>query len=208
MKLAERIQNLRKIKGLSQEDLAGEIGVSRQAVSKWESGQSTPDLDKIILLSDFFGVSTDYLLKGGEASPSPPATASQGSEKPNGSVFVIVGTLVNLSGLCLGSASWYEYQNVLSVAVELILMLVGCTVFAIGMHVCAPGSKAAAQMRFGRINIWIVSFPILSIFSNFLFGWGMIAPYPLDGIFVFVVLYPVVCIGCTHLLQKSIKSRS
>ncbi|MDE6625963.1 MAG: helix-turn-helix domain-containing protein [Lachnospiraceae bacterium] len=64
MNVADRIQNLRKIKGISQEQLAEAIGVSRQAVSKWESEQSTPDLEKIVLMSDFFDVTTDYLLKG------------------------------------------------------------------------------------------------------------------------------------------------
>ena len=64
MNVADRIQSLRKIKGISQEQLAEAIGVSRQAVSKWESEQSTPDLEKIILMSDFFDVTTDYLLKG------------------------------------------------------------------------------------------------------------------------------------------------
>lgn len=66
MKLSDRIQYLRKSRGMSQEELAEKIGVSRQAVSKWESEQSMPDLDKVILLSDFFGVTTDYLLKGTE----------------------------------------------------------------------------------------------------------------------------------------------
>ena len=50
MNIADRIQTLRKTKGLSQEQLADEIGVSRQAVSKWESEQTTPDLEKIILM--------------------------------------------------------------------------------------------------------------------------------------------------------------
>mgnify|MGYP001852682772 CR=1 FL=1 len=54
MKLSERIQHLRKSRGMSQEELAEKIGVSRQAVSKWESEQSMPDLEKVILLSDFF----------------------------------------------------------------------------------------------------------------------------------------------------------
>ena len=64
MNMADRIQYLRKAKGISQEELADKVGVSRQAVSKWESEQSTPDLEKIIILSDFFGVTTDYILKG------------------------------------------------------------------------------------------------------------------------------------------------
>ena len=49
---------------MSQEELADAAGVSRQAVSKWESEQSVPDLDKVIILSDIFDVTTDYLLKG------------------------------------------------------------------------------------------------------------------------------------------------
>ncbi|WP_232500748.1 helix-turn-helix transcriptional regulator [Lactobacillus iners] len=48
---------------MSQEELAGKVGVSRQAVSKWESEQSLPDLEKIITMSDYFGVTTDYILK-------------------------------------------------------------------------------------------------------------------------------------------------
>lgn len=64
MTIADRIQSLRKQKGMSQEELADKIGVSRQAVSKWESEQSTPDLDKVVIMSDLFEVTTDYLLKG------------------------------------------------------------------------------------------------------------------------------------------------
>ena len=50
MNIADRIQYLRKTKGLSQEKLADKVGVSRQAVSKWESEQSTPDIEKIIII--------------------------------------------------------------------------------------------------------------------------------------------------------------
>lgn len=64
MNMADRIQNLRKEKNYSQEELADKIGVSRQAVSKWESEQSKPDLEKIIIMSELFGVTTDYILKG------------------------------------------------------------------------------------------------------------------------------------------------
>ena len=59
MNISDRIQTLRKSRGISQEELADKIGVSRQAVSKWESEQSTPEIDKIILLSDYFDVTTD-----------------------------------------------------------------------------------------------------------------------------------------------------
>lgn len=66
MLLAEKITELRKKQGWSQEELAQKLDISRQSVSKWESGGAMPDLDKIIKLSSLFGVSTDYLLKDDE----------------------------------------------------------------------------------------------------------------------------------------------
>lgn len=66
MLLAEKITELRKKHGWSQEELAQKLDISRQSVSKWESGGAMPDLDKIIKLSSLFGVSTDYLLKDKE----------------------------------------------------------------------------------------------------------------------------------------------
>lgn len=72
MILADKISYLRKQQGWSQEELADRIGVSRQAISKWESGQSVPDMKKIIKLSEEFQVSTDYLLKDEMETPTPP----------------------------------------------------------------------------------------------------------------------------------------
>ncbi|MDI9471013.1 MAG: helix-turn-helix transcriptional regulator [Bacillota bacterium] len=63
MILADKIIELRKRNNWSQEELAGKLGVSRQAISKWESAQSTPDLERILAMSRLFGVSTDYLVK-------------------------------------------------------------------------------------------------------------------------------------------------
>ena len=63
MILADKIIALRKQHGWSQEELAGQLGVSRQAVSKWESTASIPDLERILKMSEIFQVSTDYLLK-------------------------------------------------------------------------------------------------------------------------------------------------
>jgi len=63
MNVAKKIIGLRKQKGWSQEELASRLDVSRQSVSKWESGVSIPDMHKILHLSDLFNVTTDYLLK-------------------------------------------------------------------------------------------------------------------------------------------------
>ena len=62
MKLHEKIYSQRKLKGLSQEELAEKLGVSRQAVSKWETGEALPEITKLKGLADTFGVTTDFLL--------------------------------------------------------------------------------------------------------------------------------------------------
>ena len=77
MTLGEKIALLRRQSGQSQEALADRLNVSRQAVSKWESGASVPELDKLLALSEVFGVSTDYLLKEGELAPQTAAAAPE-----------------------------------------------------------------------------------------------------------------------------------
>ena len=75
MIFADKLILLRKKAGWSQEDLADQMNVTRQSVSKWEGAQSIPDLEKMLRLSELFGVSTDYLLKDEleEAAPSVPS---------------------------------------------------------------------------------------------------------------------------------------
>ncbi|MDE6691086.1 MAG: helix-turn-helix domain-containing protein [Clostridia bacterium] len=70
----ERIYNLRKKSGLSQEEFADKLGVSRQAVSKWETGQSVPDSEKAAAIGAFFGVSLDWLINGTETTAAIPAS--------------------------------------------------------------------------------------------------------------------------------------
>ena len=64
MSIGEKIYDLRKKKNMSQEDLASVLNVSRQTISKWETGESNPDFDKIVPLCNFFEISTDEFLKG------------------------------------------------------------------------------------------------------------------------------------------------
>ena len=65
MEFRERLYQLRKGRGISQEELANAVGVSRQAVQKWEAGASTPDLENLTALADHFSVTLDYLVRGG-----------------------------------------------------------------------------------------------------------------------------------------------
>lgn len=66
MTLSDRLQVLRKSHNLSQEQLAEKLNVSRQAISKWESGQANPDINNLLKLSDIYETSTDYILTGKE----------------------------------------------------------------------------------------------------------------------------------------------
>ena len=83
--LSEKIRDLRKKSGLSQEELAEKLDVSRQAVSKWELGAAVPTADKLLELSDFFGVSLDYLMRfdsDNSDNPENPVSDAPEPEKP------------------------------------------------------------------------------------------------------------------------------
>lgn len=163
MDLASKIQQLRKAKGLSQEDLADAIGVSRQAVSKWESAQSSPDLDKILSLSDYFGVTTDYLLKDVE---SPPPILPQ---KYDAKVFTLLATIINIIGFFVALILMFRWQTNTAVLLGAILMVIGCGIFAVGQSI--GKHKAEAKKQFWLINVWVLSIMPISCLSEFLQGF-------------------------------------
>ncbi len=109
--LSERLRQLRKNAGLSQEQLAETLHISRQAVSKWESGVSNPDIQNIVQLGKLYGISTDSILLGESSAPEaapimPPAsvTAPSTERKPsvrnrfpiNGFLWAVLGTVIGL----------------------------------------------------------------------------------------------------------------
>lgn len=111
MNMADRIQGLRKAKGFSQEELADKVGVSRQAVSKWESGQSVPEVDKIILLSQYFNVTTDYILKGVEENKNSAENKNDFTSK----TLYISSTMLVFIGLFCAFGGWYEEQTMIAI---------------------------------------------------------------------------------------------
>lgn len=126
MTLAEKLLALRTEKGLSQEDLAEQMGVSRQSVSKWETGQSVPDLDKIIRLADLFDVTADELVREGERPQSPgPRVIYVEREKqgltPMQSLFV-VNEVVGVVLMALGfKGVGSGYLDMCSIAAAVII---------------------------------------------------------------------------------------
>ena len=102
MEFGEKLQMLRKARGWSQEELAQQINVSRQALSKWESGASIADTENVIALSRLFGVSTDYLLLSESETTSAPAavpTPTKESKWPVPRIVWLAILLVAVVGL-------------------------------------------------------------------------------------------------------------
>ena len=171
MNIADRIQSLRKIKGVSQEELADKIGVTRQAVSKWESEQSTPDIEKVILLSDYFDVTTDYLLKGIES------VENSKVKKNMTPIFNIVPTTLNVIGTVLACFLWSETQKTGTIVAGLIFIILGTMLFFIGRPQSDGKDKEIYNSKFWKVNVWFVSFVPVSVLYNALFG--VVAPYPM-----------------------------
>lgn len=205
MNVGDRIQSLRKARGISQEELADKIGVSRQAVSKWESEQNTPDIEKVILLSDYFETTTDYLLKGIEPVKE---TGSRWSAL----LFSTTGTIVNAMGLVVSIAIWIERQMSYAAGIGLIIMLLGTGVFLTG-QIIDSRDKMKAKKLFILFNVWILllipSSCCFNILDGLLGGFsGRIAPVPSLGnslltFMLYWIVYIVVCITVDIVMAKS-----
>ncbi len=176
MNTSDRIQHLRKTNGISQEELADRIGVSRQAVSKWENEQSSPDLENIVLMSEIFDVTTDYLLKGIEPVKN---IEAKKREKPNAIIFTIAATAFNALGLILSVLLWLKNQTPVETAIGLAMMVMGCMIFAVGLAISDEKSKEKSKKFFWAINIWILIFIPLSLIHNISTLLFSFAPIPI-----------------------------
>lgn len=106
--LPQRLQELRKAAGLSQEDLAARLGLSRQAVGKWETGQGKPDLDNLLRLSQLYHVSTDYILTGVQPdSPAPPPPRPMQPEARRALAHIaVIGATAVITVLFILALTW------------------------------------------------------------------------------------------------------
>ena len=200
MNMADRIQYLRKAKGISQEELADKVGVSRQAVSKWESEQSTPDLEKVIILSDFFGVTTDYILKGIE----PVTDREQKSKEFTSQVLYIVSTAFVAIGVFCAFGEWYEKQTMEVVWGAMIIQAIGI----VGYFIAKVLSEEKSPFYVNWLNIILIAVMPVSMITGFIsilfFRQGWIAPYPL-GIFhtlLFTLVFFVI-LAASYILLKN-----
>lgn len=193
MKFEEKLIELRKQKGLSQEQLANQLGVTRQSVSKWESGSTLPELAKIMALSEIFDVSVDYLVKDQMECDSPNIAETKQEEaviiQNNPQLEEMVGEIhrymkgyqytskTKIFGFPLVSINLSRRMGKQGVAKGIIaignvaigvisfgLVSVGVvSIGCIGIGLAALGAMAAGVVSFGAVAIGIFAFGSVAI---------------------------------------------
>lgn len=201
MNIGERIYELRRKNSMSQEDLAEKMNVSRQSISKWESSQSVPEVEKIIQLSNILNVSTDWILKGENSKKQ----TSQ-SNKNNLKSVQTVSTALNYTGFVIGTFILFEKQAVWAVAVPIVFSILSLAIyFAVYSDSENTDEKKQSLSTFIKLNIFIFSFwillfipciivirafSVLSFIPNFLL---------VPAIILIVTIYLTICI---YILKK------
>lgn len=137
MSFADKLIQLRKAKGLSQEDLADSLGVSRQAISRWEQGNTFPDLLNLQKIMKVFGVSADYLICDEYADegnnddlPAPETDKLQSQFDFKANRFLIIGFLWVFAALCFLITA-IDTMNILYVGLTLADILLACIHFVL-----------------------------------------------------------------------------
>ena len=200
MNLSDRIQYLRKVRGISQEGLAEKLGVSRQAVSKWESEQSMPDLDKIISMSDYFEVTTDYLLKGIE----PVVQKEEEQSIKHRRIASNICYQLSLGFVGLGIILSIILADFLKISILLTPVLI---VQGVGLLVWGTGRNLSEVRPSFQVKLALILFLLfvpLGFLSNVLFPMGKIFPYPtsLAASLTFVTFYLILGVCISLFLKK------
>ena len=127
MKFNEKIVMLRKNKNLSQEDLGNELGVARQTISKWELGETTPEMDKLIKMSEIFAITLDDLIKDTEPNIDKNNANNTNTQKLAGliikilkciCIFIIIVFVVTVIMMIMGLVSYNNMKYDSGVVVE------------------------------------------------------------------------------------------
>ena len=148
MRFEEKIINLRKQKGLSQEELAEQLGVSRQAVSRWELGQTLPDIPNLVQLCELFGVSADYLVKE-EASKRNSADAEENPEEEKQKTKALARIAKERAKQQQAARNFYNFMWVTAVI---------CVCFSVATMIESRTSELAVCLVMGASTLLYVFF--------------------------------------------------
>ncbi|WP_061996479.1 helix-turn-helix transcriptional regulator [Clostridium sp. ATCC 25772] len=198
MDLNKKLQLLRKKSGLSQEELAEKLGISRQAISKWESGQSIPDLNKLIILSELYNVTIDSLVKDNDRFDILQNNTFEDKEEVNINKKQLV--------INLGSSSLeYEYKSKRRVfGLPLVHINLGKGlkkakgIIALGnisYGIISVGFVSFGILSFGFISIALVSLAVLAIGLLLAVGTIAIGTFSIGAISIGIFSFGAVAIG-------------
>lgn len=199
MTFGEKLCSLRKKSGMSQEDLADMIKVSRQAVSRWETAGILPDAENIIKLSRLFGVSADYLLHDEYSSdadiPAVKDTTDEMKKEQNRQIAftVCIGILIMLEVFAI--AGWVVFQRVFMISNAVMGQIAVITTFEVVYRKYQNQPEAAAwRRRYYRFAIWLTAyFPIRFVMTNL---WTLY-PRPVLSLWIecsYAAAYLTVCV--------------
>lgn len=208
MKLSDKIIQLRKANGWSQETLAEKLNVSRQAISRWESAAAQPDAANVLQLSKLFGVTTDYLLNDDyERDTDPPrVTETKGDQVHRMMIFM---TTLEVVILILQFTTAIMMQNTLLGVLCIIPFVAAMGGFEYTYQKCKGEANADTQAfrrKFYQISAWVGTyFPIRWIVEK------LSAFYPrpyhtlaLEGVILFIYFMTATLI-CTQIERNSRK---
>ena len=207
MTFGEKLQQLRKGRGWSQERLAEEIPISRQAVSKWETGAAAPDTENVVRLSAIFGVSTDYLLHddftGDEDIPAVKRREEELQKARNRDTAMMVLMGIMAMGLFWQLVGALIYQSHLIVLLGMTAHIVIVIAFE-ALFRRYQGDPEAREQRllFWQLTVWFVSLFPCAALTRILWAfwpgphlhiWEVLSP---------LLLYLPLCLVVTLLLRK------
>ncbi len=213
MNFSQKLYSLRKSKDLSQDELAEKLGVSRQAVSRWEMGTAEPSAQNLIELSNLFGVSIDELLKDDFSVPSQENAPERENTKlhpspakPKYDIPFIVSVVLTV---CHALQVLYSLPVILfsvSVLFAIALWSVSCVFHAVNIvifelvyrHYKNEPSAKAHKRRYYRLSVWFFAFTPSLVLAT-LISFGL---FPVNIIFLIFLLYFLVCLSVTLILRK------
>ncbi len=189
MKFCDKLIQLRKERGYSQEHLANILDVSRQSVSKWEAGQSTPEINKLIAIADIFGVSLDNLIREDTELPG----LKYRQEKPQITQITQEDTMPNIRRYSVGANGYpfYEYKSKTKLfGIPLVHIKNGYGIhvakgiIAIGnisIGVISIGGLALGAISLGGLGLGLLALAGLAV-GGIAFGGGAIGIFAVGGI--------------------------
>lgn len=211
MKLADKILNLRKTHGMSQDDLAEKLNVSRQAISRWEMGTAQPDTPNVLQLSKLFGVTTDYLLNDDYESdhdvPVVKETETTAKVEANRQLAFIVLTGLNVMILIYQLIVCFVIQNAIFSLTGTMLSIAAVIGFELGYRKIAPKSESAKKYycKFYVVAFWLAAYFPIRILTNVAM---MLYPRSYSGLAFEIIVVSVFLLSsilATHLIKKKAK---